>query len=66
MSPNYLDKYEYLTSEDPGLKPSTVEQTKFNYFPSAKAFTNGFDKDDKKEGFFKRLKNIETKKEIIG
>ena len=24
-----LDKYELLTSEDLGLKPSTIEQTKF-------------------------------------
>ena len=26
---NYLEKYEYLTGEDLGLKPSTVEQAKF-------------------------------------
>ena len=26
-----LDKYEYLTGEDLGLKPSTVEQAKFEY-----------------------------------
>ena len=28
---NNLDKYEYLTGEDLGLKPSTIEQTKFEY-----------------------------------
>ena len=28
---NNLDKYEYLTGEDLGLKPSTVEQAKFEY-----------------------------------
>ena len=28
-SSNYLDKYKYLTGEDLGLKPSTVEQAKF-------------------------------------
>ena len=29
LSSNNLDKYEYLTGEDFGLKPSTIEQTKF-------------------------------------
>ena len=52
-----------MTGEDPGLKPSTVEQAKFEYSPLGKVFTKGLDKDDKKEGLFKRLKNIETKNE---
>ena len=55
---NNLDKYEYLTGEDLGLKPSTIEQTKFEYSPLGKIFNKGLDKDDKKEGLFKRLKNI--------
>ena len=29
LSSNNLDKYELLTGEDLGLKPSTVEQAKF-------------------------------------
>ena len=29
LSSNNLDKYEYLTGEDLSLKPSTVEQAKF-------------------------------------
>ena len=29
LSPNNLQKYEYLTGEALGLKPSTVEQTIF-------------------------------------
>ena len=29
LSSNNSDKYEYLTGEDVGLKPSTIEQTKF-------------------------------------
>ena len=29
LSSNYLDKYKYLTGEDLGFKPSTVEQAKF-------------------------------------
>ena len=58
---NNLDKYEYLTDEDLGLKPSTIEQAKFEYSPLGKIFNKGLDKDDKKEGLFKRLKNIENK-----
>ena len=33
LSSNNLDKYEYLTGEDLGLKPSAIEQTKFEYSP---------------------------------
>ena len=58
LSSNNLDKYEYLTGEDLGLKPSTIEQAKFEYSPLGKIFNKGLDKDDKKEGLFKRLKNI--------
>ena len=61
---NNLEKYEYLTGEDLGLKPSTIEQTKFEYYPLGKVFTEGLDKEEgKKEGLFKRLKNIEDKNE---
>ena len=60
---NNLDKYEYLTSEDLGLKPSTVEQAKFEYFPLGKIFNKGLSEDDKKEGLFKRLENIKDKTE---
>ena len=58
LSSNNFDKYEYLTGEDLGLKPSTIEQTKFEYSPFGKIFNKGLDKDNKKEGFFKRLENI--------
>ena len=61
---NNLDKYEYLTGEDLGLKPSSIEQAKFEYYPLGRVFTKGLDKEeDKKEGFFNRLKNIEDKNE---
>ena len=33
LSSNNLDKYEYLTDEDLGLKPSTIEQAKSEYSP---------------------------------
>ena len=57
LSSNNLDKYEYLTGEDLGLKPSTIEQTKFEYSPLRKTFHKGLAEDDKK-GLFKRLENI--------
>ena len=63
LSSNNLGKYEYLTGEDLGLKPSTVEQAKFEYSPLGKIFNKGLDKDDKKEGLFKRLENIKDKNE---
>ena len=63
LSSNNLDKYEYLTGEDLGLKPSSIEQTKFEYYPSSKIFDKELDKDDQKEGLFKRLKSIEGKNE---
>ena len=37
-SSNNLDKYEHLTGEDLGLKPSTVEKAKFEYSPLGKIF----------------------------
>ena len=55
-----MDKYEYLTGEGLGLKPSTVDQAKFEYSPLGKIFNKGLSEDDKKEGLFKRLKNIEN------
>ena len=58
MSSNNLEKYEYLTGEDLGLKPSTLEQAKFEYSLLGKIFNKGLDEDDKKEGLFKRLENI--------
>ena len=46
LSSNNLDKYEYLTGKDLGLKPSTVEKAKFEFYPLGKIFNKGFDKDD--------------------
>ena len=63
---NNLGKYEYLTGEDLGLKPSTLEQAKFEYSPLGKVFNRGLDdKDDKKEGLLKTLKNIEDENEKL-
>ena len=66
LSSNNLDKYEYLTGEDLNLKPSTVEQAKFEYSPLGKIFNKGLNKDeDKKEGLLKRLKIIEDKNDKL-
>ena len=48
LSSNNLDKYEYLTGEDLGLKPSIVEEAKFMYSHLGKIFNKGLDKNDKK------------------
>ena len=55
-----LDYYEYLTGDDLGLKPSNVEQAKFEYSLLSKIFNKELDVEDKKEGLFKRLNNIEN------
>ena len=57
---NNLDKYEYFTGEDLGLKLSTVQQAKFQYSPLGKIFNKGLNENDKEEGLFKRLENIEN------
>ena len=64
LSSNNLDKYEYLTGKELVLKPSTIEQAKFEYSPLGKIFNKVSSEDDKKEGLFKRLKNIEEKTEV--
>ena len=63
LSSNNLDKYEYLTDEDLGLKPSTVEQANFGYSPLGKIFNKSLIEEDKKEDVLQKLKNIEGKNE---
>ena len=58
FSSNNLDKYEHLTDEDLGLKPSTAEQAKFEYSPLGKVFNKRLKKENKKKDLLKRLKNI--------
>ena len=60
-----LRKYEYLTGEDSGYKPSVVEQAKFNYCPLGKVFNKGLTEDDQEEGLLKRVKNIRDKNEKL-
>ena len=63
LSSNNLDKHEYLTGEDLGLKLSTFEQVKFEYSPLSKVFNKGLKEEDKKEEILKRLENIKDKNE---
>ena len=65
LSSNNLDKCELLSGEDLNLKPSTVEQAKFEYSPLGRIFNKGLSEDDKKEGLLKKLKNIEDKNEKL-
>ena len=65
LSSNNLDKHELLTGEDLGLKPSTIEQTKFEYSPLGKIFNKGLSEEDKNEGILKRLENIKDKNEEL-
>ena len=61
-----LRKYEYLTCEHLGYKPSMFEQAKFDYSPLGNIFTEGLDKDNEKEGLFRRLENNKDKsKELL-
>ena len=43
LSSNNLEKYEYLTGEDLGYKPSVIEKAKFEYSPLGKIFNRGLD-----------------------
>ena len=52
-----------MTGEDLGLKPSTVEQARFEYSPLSKFLNKGLKEEEKKEGPLKILKNIEGKDE---
>ena len=65
LSSNNLDKYELLTGEDLDLKPSTVEQAKFEYSPFGKIFNKGLSEKDKKEGLFKKLENVKDRNEEL-
>ena len=53
LSSNNLDKCEYLTSEDLGLKASNIEQAKFEYSSLGKIYNKGLEKDDQIERLFK-------------
>ena len=65
LSSGELRKYEYLTGEDLGYRPTVLEKTKFNYSPLGTVFNKGlYDQDYNKEGLLKRLKNIEKTQNV--
>ena len=49
-SKDLLEKYEYLTGEDLGHRPSMLEKTKFEYSPLGMSFSKAFEKDKAKRG----------------
>ena len=50
FSKDLLEKYEYLTGEDLGHRPSVLEKTKFEYSPLVMSFSKAFEKDKAKSG----------------
>ena len=64
QSSKNLDKAEYLTGEDLGLKPNTTEQARFEYSPLGKIFNKGLSEDYQEERLFKRLKILKMHKKI--
>ena len=44
-----------------GYKPDVVQKAKFEYSPLGQVFNKGLKTDEKQEGLFKRLQNIEDK-----
>ena len=51
-----MDKYKYLTGEDLDLKPSTVEQAKFEYSPLGMILTNNSKSRTNKSKVYKQNK----------
>ena len=48
LSCKNLDRYEYLTGEDVGYKPSAFEKVKFEYSPLGMSLDKAFKKDEAK------------------
>ena len=48
-SKDLLEKYEYLTGEDLGYRPSVLEKTKFEYSPFGMSLSKSFKKDNAKK-----------------
>ena len=65
LSSNASTKYEYLTVEGLGYKPSVVEQARFDYSPLGKMFNKGLAEEHKNEGLLKGVKNIEDKNQEL-
>ena len=49
-SKDLLEKYEYLTGEETGHRPSVLEETKFECSPLVMSLVKAFKKDKAKSG----------------
>ena len=58
---NNLDKYQYLTGEDLGLKPNTIEQARFEYSPLGKILIKGQIKMIKRKDCLKGQKILKAR-----
>ena len=58
MTSNNVDKYEYLTDGDLSLKPSTVEQARFDYSQLSKFLNKGLKKKKRKKKDWNRYSKI--------
>ena len=77
-SKDLLEKYEYLTDEDLGHRPSVLEKTRFEYSPLGMSLSKSFKKDniknianresdfnyDSKNSFYKFYKEYNEFKEM--
>ena len=61
LSPEKLDKYEYLTGEDLGYRADPIQKAKFEYSPLGQVFNEGLTMGERSEGLLKRLKSFENK-----
>ena len=61
LSSNNFNKYEYLIGEDLDLKPSTVEQARFDDSMLSKFLNKGLKEEEKEEGPLKILKMLKTR-----
>ena len=52
-----MDKCEYFTEKDLGLRPSIVEKAKFEYSLLGKMLNKGLSEETKKMNMKKKLKN---------
>ena len=60
----FFNKYLFcFKGYSQALSWALLNRLKFGYSPLSKIFTKRLDKNDQKEGLFKRLKNIEDKNE---
>lgn len=53
LSSKDIDKYELLTGDHLGIRPSVIDNAKFDYSPLGKVFNKGLTDNEKNEGILK-------------